>query len=187
MNYQCARGTGSDRRRHYCSDTRATPLFHCKAMAAMHAYAHRSGAHQHERSKTNIRKQWCARSHISHRETRCTNAHATIKIAIATLQHSAQVTALKPAAGMSAQNSPGTSLACSQSAHDTAATIFVLSQCWRIPHAHSTLLASHSSPPSAHAHARRHTRRDKPHPAPRLEHVHIMARVTQLLIDKLHM
>jgi hypothetical protein len=57
---------------------------------AIHDHAQRSATHQHKRSNRDMHKQRCARSHISHKETRRSNAYATTKSAIATLRHSAQ-------------------------------------------------------------------------------------------------
>jgi hypothetical protein len=145
--WQCERCTRSDRRQH----ARNTTL-HCKAVVK-HACTQRT---------------WTAPSHIRRSETQCSNlnAHATAQTAIAILLHSTLVTALEAAAAMHAQDAHCASSACSQCAHDTAATILAFSQSSRTPHAHINLLVPRSPPPSHHAHAAQ-------------RHVSTTARVTQ--------
>jgi hypothetical protein len=104
-------------------NTRATVLSHCGEAMAIHDHAQRSATHQHKRSNRDMHKQRCARSHISHKETRRSNAYATTKSAIATLRHSAQVTAVETTTSLHDQDAHFTPSACSQATHDIAAEI----------------------------------------------------------------
>jgi hypothetical protein len=88
------------------------------------------------------------------------------KAAIAILWYSALPTALETATAMRA----------SYVASMTQPPFFTFSQA-QMHTSRTCLLAPRSPTPSHHTHARRHTRRDKPHPAQR--HVSVMARVTQ--------